>query len=296
LVFLFICFIGKARAADSEGFIFEWSYAPNRVYTNTVLVDSTSYLTMKGKSKAAKEKLKTSQFPVEVKSSQRTGSVFTTDKTDQYGNIPFICKILEHSNTNIANGKVVPSILPDILEELVYTGIIDGKTKKVNVISIKGKNFPPEAESIIKDMVGEVQDQIQMPDYPLRPGDTFTKRLKLNIPVPGLQPVDMFIVMKFTLEKIEFPLAFFDIKNDLELAMQESEINVTAKGGGSGSMRFDIENQLPIDYIISLKMKVTLDTPEVKMVVKSKSNNKMEFEEMDVAQQANPSDSRSTGQ
>lgn len=289
-IFLFLCFITEARAEDSEGFIFEWSYAPSRVYTNTVLVDSTSYLTMKGKSKTAKEKLKTSQFPLEIKNSQRTGSVITTDKTDQYGNIPFMCKIVEHSNTNIANCKIIPSTRPDILEEVVYTGMIDGKTKTLNIISVKGKNLPPEAENIIKEMMEEVQKQLQMPAYPLKTGDSFTNRLKLHIPVPGLQPVEMFIVLKYTLKKIESPLAFFNIKIDLELAMKESEENATAKGGGSGSMRFDIKNRLPIDCIMLLKMKVTLDTPEVKMVVKSKSNTKMEFKEMDVAQQVNPLD------
>jgi hypothetical protein len=108
-------------------------------------------------------------------------------------------------------------------------------------------------------------------------GDSFTQRLKLQVPVPGLQPVDMFAVVKYTLRRIEAPIAFFDIATDIELATKNTEMHIAVEGGGSGSMRFNLENKLPTDYVTSGNMRLTIDAPEVRVTVKGSSNTTMEY-------------------
>jgi hypothetical protein len=77
--------------------------------------------------------------------------------------------------------------------------------------------------------------------------------------------------------QIEAPIAFFDITTDIELATKNSEMHIAVEGGGSGSMRFNLENKLPIDYVTSENMRLTMDAPEVRVTVKSNSNTRMEY-------------------
>ncbi|MBP1750758.1 MAG: hypothetical protein H6Q52_3297 [Deltaproteobacteria bacterium] len=267
----------QACADDSQGCLFQWSYAPSRTYATNVFIQSSNHLMLEGKSEAAKEKLKQTAFPIQIESSQTTRIIITTDEADQQGNIPFVSKVIENTTSNTVGGKKLAPTQQAALEDAVFTGLIDQKTKRMNILSVKGKDLTPQAESMIRKALDDALNQLQFPSSPVKIGHTFAQRLKLQVPVPGLQPVDMFAVVKYTLRKIEVPVAFFDIMTDLELATKNSEMHIAVEGGGSGSMRFDMENRLPMDYVTSENMRLTIDAPEVRVTVKSNSNTRMEY-------------------
>jgi hypothetical protein len=262
---------------DSQGCLFQWSYAPSRTYATNIFIQSSNYLIPEGKSEAAKERLKQTQFPIQIESSRTTRIIITTDKADQQGNIPFVSKVIEDTTSNTVGGKKLPSTQPAAIEDAVFTGLIDQKTKRMDILSVKGKNLAPQAESSITKVLDDAQKQPQFPDYPMKIGDTFTQRLKLQIPVPGLQPVDMFNIVKYTLRKVESSFALFDVKTDFELATKNSQMQMSVEGGELGSMRFDMQNKLPLDYITSGDMRLTIDTPDVRVTIKSNTNTKMEY-------------------
>ncbi len=277
LALLLVSLSVQACADDSQGYLFQWSYAPSRTYATNVFIQSSNYLMLEGKSKAAKERLKQTEFPIQIESTQTTRIIITTDKADQKGNIPFVSKVIENTTSSTVGSKKLPSTQPAALQDAVFTGLIDQKTKRMNILSVKGKDLSPQAEDTITKALNEAQNQLQFPARPMKIGDSFTQRLKLQVPVPGLQPVDIFAVLKYTLRRIEAPIAFFDITTDIELATKNSEMHIAVEGGGSGSMRFDMENKLPMDYVTSENMKLTMDAPEVRVTIKSNSTTRMEY-------------------
>jgi hypothetical protein len=188
-----------------------------------------------------------------------------------------VSKIIESTTSNTVGGKKLPSSQPGALENDVFTGLIDQKTKRMNVLTVTGKNWTPQAERTITKAFDDVQNQLQFPATLMKVGDSFTQRLKLQVPVPGLQPGGMFGVLKYTMRRIEAPIAFFDITADIESATKSSEMHIAVEGGGLGSMRFNLENKLPMDYATSKIIRLSMDTPEVRVTVKTNSNTRMEY-------------------
>jgi len=265
----------RVFADDSEGFLFQGSYAPSKTYVTTVSTKSSNSFKLEGKSEDMKDKLKQTQFPIQIEGNQTTRMMLTTDKVDEQGNIPFVIKVVENTSSYTMGGKKVPS--GPRLEDAALTGLIDGKTKRINILSIKGKDLPPQVEGILTKIFEDAQNQLEFPAYPMKPGDSFTQRLKLQIPVPGLQPLDFFTIVKYTLKEIEASFAVFDIKIDLELATKNSELQMSVEGGGLGTMRFDMKNGLPLYYVSSMDLRFTIDAPDMRFTMKSTFDTKREY-------------------
>jgi hypothetical protein len=158
------------------------------------------------------------------------------------------------------NGKQFP-IPPKVTEtDIKVSGSIspDGKMK---IDSSMGKKVNDSTEKKMQKMMDMVQKQIQFPDKPLKPGDTFTQGAPVNIPIGKGNNIQINAGVTYKLVSISDGKAYFDMTPNfsMDFAMQKVAVNVS--GTGTGKMVYSIKDNFPLskDGTINMKIKVTSD-------------------------------------
>jgi hypothetical protein len=274
LLFCYIC--PQVFADDTKGIIFQWSYAPNRTYKSTMITDATNLFIIEGKSENVKEKLQSVPRPIEIKNSVMTKMETVSGQIDKEGNIPFTTRIVEIKSSNEMNGKITKKSNRDAPNNY-FSGVVDKKTKRINILSFNGNKLPADTDELKIKMLNDAIYYMQFPDYPLKTGGTFTNRIKQQIPTRTLGTIDLILIADYKLVKLDQDFALFNITLNLEIDSSTIPKQLSIKGGGSGTMRFDMKERIPCDYWSNLNMLFSEDGPEVKFTMKSESVTKTEL-------------------
>jgi len=133
------------------------------------------------------------------------------------------------------------------------------------------------AQKKMEQMMNMIQKQIQFPDKPLKPGDTFTQGGPVNVPVSkNGADVKINFGTTYKLIKIEGDKAYFDLTPTFSMNMQMKNISIDMSGTGTGKMVYSIKDNFPLSKEGNINMKIKVTSPKVNVdgtaVVTSKSD------------------------
>jgi hypothetical protein len=172
--------------------------------------------------------------------------------------------------TQIVNGK-------ETKEEKSMSGlIIEGfytQENKLRIDTMISDRMDENTKRIIKSTLENVQQQIKFPEKPMQVGDSFDQKLPMQIPVAGLNQVNVVITTNYQLKDISNGKAKFDLVQTVTLDIENEQTNVSATGEGTGISEFDIVNNTTTRYEsdLTMTMKMTADDLVISAKINSKS-------------------------
>jgi hypothetical protein len=162
-----------------------------------------------------------------------------------------------------ANGKQIP-IPPKATEkDIKLVGHIS-QDWRITLDSANGKAVADTARQKVQQMMNMLQKQIQFPDKPLKPGDSFTQRAPMNIPVgkdSTSAKIDASVTYK--LIKIADGKAYFDMIPNFSLNVLAGKASVNMSGTGTGTMVYSIKDDFPLSKEGNINLNIKVVTPKV---------------------------------
>ncbi|PWL28664.1 MAG: hypothetical protein DCO95_15040 [Roseivirga sp. XM-24bin3] len=216
------------------------------------------------------------QNPILIEGSNSVASTIKTLKPSPDGTFKATLTYQQVKGTQTQNGQTTQKDSP--LDRMRIEGKYDSNNK-FKVDTIIGENVNPALRSTLTSTLENIQEQIKFPDYPLKPGDTFSQTLPMTIPVAGVQNVQVVVKTDYLLKGVENDLATFDITQTVELDMDIEGSTISASGNGTGIAEYRISKEYITKYESDLKMELTMLVNQVKITsqVVSKSDLKVEI-------------------
>jgi hypothetical protein len=253
-----LCF-SLTQLKAQNGVVFKIKYLPNHNYQTSVNMNMKLNVNLNGDT-ALISKLKSQGITQPVNANLAIG-INGNLKTGALGADNTFPLNMDYKVANItvnANGKDVP-IPPKATEkDIKIMGHItqDGKIK---IDSAEGKKINDTTEKKMQQMMDMVQKQIQFPDRPLKPGDTFTQGAPTNIPISGDNNIQLNGGVTYKLVSISDGKAYFDMVPNLSLSFKIKTMAINITGTGTGKMVYSIKDNFPLskDGSFNVKIKVT---------------------------------------
>jgi len=244
-----------------NGVVFKIKYLPGRNYATMVNVGMKINATLSGDQQLI-DKLSAqgitqpmnASLSLSINGNTKTG-VLNSDKTFPL-NMDY--KIADISVE--ANGKQFP-IPPKATDKDIKASGHITQDWQLQIDSADGKKVNDTTSKKMQQMLDMFQKQIQFPDKPLKPGDTFTQGAPMNIPVKGTDNIVVNASTTYKLVSIADGKAYFDIVPNFSMDFKIKTIAVNVIGTGTGKMVYSIKDSFPIskEGTVNLKIKVTSD-------------------------------------
>ncbi|MBV8388162.1 MAG: hypothetical protein JO080_00015 [Mucilaginibacter sp.] len=264
-IFLLALFcLGFTQLWAQQGVVFKIKYLPNRSYQSNISVDGKLNVTVSGDQEII-DKLRDQGItqPVNANLSIALGGFMKTGVLGADNAMP-VNMDYKISNISVsANGKQVP-IPPKATEkDIKLVGKIS-QDWKIKIDSADGKAVSDSAQQKMQQMMDMLQKQIQFPDKPLKPGDSFTQSAPINIPVGkdgSSAKIDAGITYK--LVRIADGKAYFDMIPNFSLNLQIKNVSVDMNGTGTGKMVYSIKDSFPLSKEGNIMMKIKVTSPKI---------------------------------
>jgi len=241
-----------------DGVVFKIKYLPNHNYQSTIDMGLKLNLTITGDPQIL-EKLSSQGITQPVKADIKLGMGGTLKTgamlSDNTFPLTIDYKISELSVS--ANGKQIP-IPPKITETEIKGSGHASKGWQIQLDSVMGKKIADTAQQKMKQMMDLVQKQIQFPDKPLKPGDSFTQGGPMNIPISEGNNIKMSAGVTYKLISISDGKAFFDMTPNFSMDFTMKGVAINFNGTGTGKMVYSIKDNFPLskDGTINMVLKV----------------------------------------
>lgn len=269
LIFLFSSFTAIAQ----EELVFKSVYKPNKVYTTSLLSLTKTSLDFSG-SEEMLEKMKSNgmQNPFLFTGSNEFVSTTTTGSLTKEGTIPARIQYDKMKIVQNMGGE-------EKIEENSMTGmIIEGKYNSQNKLSIDtmiSEKVSEEIKTSLKSTLENVQENIKFPQEPMHIGDTFLQKVPMQIPLAGLNPMNMEVTSVYKLIDIKNGKAQFYIVQDVSFDMNNNKADISATGKGSGTLEFDIDNFFINKFETELNMDMKIVSEQITINSKITSLSKL---------------------
>ncbi|MFB9841152.1 hypothetical protein [Mucilaginibacter ginsenosidivorans] len=269
--------VGQLKA--QKAIVFKVKYLPNHEYKMAVSMGMKIDATLKG-DQSLIDKLNAEGItqPVSVNfqfgmhADTKTGAVSSDNM------IPLNMEVRVDSLSVIANGKQAP-IPPNISEKsakIVGRAGLDGLSMMID--SVAGKKTNDSTQKNMKQMMSLFQKQIKFPEKGLKPGESFTQTMPLNIPIgkDSTNKIHMDYSITYKLISVAGGKAYFDVVPNFSMNFAIKTMNISMSGTGLGKMIYSIKDNFPLSNNgnFNLDIKVTSDKLNVdgKAVVTTNSN------------------------
>lgn len=269
LVCLLLCSV--TAWAQKKEVKFQVRFTPNTAYTTTVSTYSKSVLNFEGSPEQMAEIEKEITLPFVIENRNEMVATTSTGALQEDKSIPATIVYGKAISTSKNNGK--ETVVENPVSGLVAKGRYSEESKFVIDTLISDK-LTAELENTIRYMLENVQNQIVFPADPMKVGDTFEQRVPMSMPVTGSDPIHMVIITNYKLKNIKGNIAHFDINQTVTLDMVAQGTNIAASGTGTGSSEFDIKNSFITKYESDLKMSLTADVNDVKIITSVNTQSK----------------------
>lgn len=189
-------------------------------------------------------------------------SVFKTGKTAKDGYFPVTIKFLKSTNSD--NKTIIPD------GTLIYGKASDSTMPTLD--SIVSKDLDAAFKSTLLQTMQSMFAQIALPEKKLKIGESFTQENPLSIPIAGTS-IDMKITTTYKLISMTNQIANFDIVQlyTMNLLISEGQYKVTAEGGGTGKLIYDIPNHFSTSFKLDIGLNFDLKQDKFSLKVKSNS-------------------------
>lgn len=265
IVLLTFGWLNLLQAQQTE-VLLKGEYLPSKTYES--LSKTTTITTMKMTSddpkfkEFIKEKYKGK--PIVSNSESINESVIKTAAMEN-GKLFYVTEFTKSATTQDLEGETKTT--PSEIEGARVYGHYDDK--KQNVIdSIVKKDMKAETRKMIGDMQKQVHDNIKYPEKPMKIGESFKNDVPFDIPMGEAGTMKMATTVIYTLKKIKDDKAFFDIKTTVTMLSELKDIKMTASGGGTGKMEYDIPNKICALYDSDTTMNMDMDMKVMKTKAK----------------------------
>lgn len=245
-----------------QGVVFKIKYQPNKNYQLDAKIGVKANVTLTGDQDLI-DKLKSQGItqPVMADANIGYGGTMKTGTLAADNSFPIAINMKLNDVSLQANGNQVP-IPPKATEKSFKAYGHVSSDNHFRVDSADGKRVNDSTEKKMQKMLDFVQNQIKFPEKPMKPGDSFTQSVPINVPVGGKEnnlKIDASVTYK--LIKIEDGKAYFDLTNNVNVNFQMKQINAAITGTGAGKMVYSIKDNYPVskDATINLKIKLTSD-------------------------------------
>ncbi|HEY9001755.1 MAG TPA: hypothetical protein VIM89_10410 [Mucilaginibacter sp.] len=264
-IFLLACMcLGFTQLWAQQGVVFKLKYLPNHNYQTNVSMEMKATATVTGDSLII-NKLKEQGItqPVNANVSIALVGVMKTGALGADQSVPIN---MDYKITNLsvsANGNQVP-IPPKATEKDIKMSGHVTQDWKIKIDSADGKAVADSAQQKMEQMMNMMQKQIQFPDKPLKPGDSFTQGGPMNIPVGkegNSVKVDMGITYKLT--RIADGKAYFDMIPNFNMNLQIGKVSAVMSGTGTGNMVYSIKDSFPISKVGTVNIKLKVTSPKI---------------------------------
>ena len=229
-----------------DGVVFKVKYLPNHNYQASFTMGMKLNLTITGDPQIL-EKLSSQGITQPVKADLELG-MGGSMKSGAVGADNTFPLNIDYKINNIsvsANGKQFP-IPPKITETDIKVTAHVNQDGKFKIDSAMGKKVTDTVEKHMQQMMDLVQKQIQFPDKPLKPGDSFTQGMPLNIPISAGNNIQMNAGMTYKLVSISDGKAYFDMVPNFSMDFKMKGVAVSFSGTGTGKMVYSIKDNFPI--------------------------------------------------
>jgi hypothetical protein len=240
--------------------VFKIKYQPNHNYQSTISADVKLNVTVTGDQQII-DKLNEQGITQPINADLSFGLAGFM-KTGALGADNFMPVNMDYKLSNIsvtANGKQMP-IPPKVTEkDLKMSGHIS-QDWKIKIDSADGKAVMDTTEKKMQQMMNLIQKQIQFPDKPLKPGDTFTQGSPTTIPLnKNGNNVQIDAGITYKLVSISDGKAYFEMIPNLKMNFQIKNVTVDLSGTGTGKMVYSIKDNFPLskEGNLNIKLKVT---------------------------------------
>lgn len=264
IVLAILIFFPALNYAQSDKVLdFKIGYAPKMSYHQIVEQSSETELHYLASPEILENlKNKGVQNPTLGKTLTIMESVFTTGTTAKDGFFPVTIKFLK--STNSENKTVIPD------GTLIYGKASAATMPQLD--SIVSKDLDAAFKNTLLQTMQNMFSQIALPEKKLKIGESFVQETPLSIPIAGAS-VDMNISTTYKLINMTNQTANFDIvqKYTMNLLITEGQYNVTADGGGTGKLIYDIPNHFATSFKLDIGLNFDLKQDLFSLKVKSNS-------------------------
>ncbi|MBS1524295.1 MAG: hypothetical protein JST19_01520 [Bacteroidetes bacterium] len=250
-----------------NGVIFKVKYLPNKTYQSSVKLNMKLHAMISGDQQVL-DKLKSQGItqPVNVSIDMGFSGVMKTGSPNADNSYPLHLDFKIDNLSVMLGDKQVP-VPPKVSEtDFKAVGSIDANGK-IQIDSAAGKKANDTTQKKMQQMMDMVQKKISFPDRALKPGDSFTQTMPLNIPIDkgGVNNMQMNFSITYTLTSISGDNANFDMTPNFNLTLAVKGANITITGAGAGKMVYSIGNNFPVskDGNFNMKLKVNSDKVNV---------------------------------
>jgi len=262
-LFAFMC-LSVAQLWAQQGVLFKIKYLPNHNYQSNISLDMKINATVTGDQQIL-DKLKEQGItqPVNANLSIALGGMMKTGALAADNSMPMN---MDYKLSNIsvaANGKQFP-IPPKATEKDIRASGHISQDWKIKLDSADGKAVADTAQQKMQQMMNMLQKQIQFPDKPLKPGDSFTQGSPMNLPVGkdgSSAKIDAGVTYK--LVRIADGKAYFDMIPTFSLNIQFGKVSVDMSGTGTGKMVYSIKDNFPLSKEGNISMKIKVSSAKI---------------------------------
>ncbi len=258
-LYILLC-ISFVQLKAQNGVVFKVKYLPNRNYQVSINVGMKINATLSGDtaliSKLNSQGIKqpvNADLSMDMSGNMKSGAL----GADNTFPLNMDYKINKLSVT--ANGKQAP-IPPKVTENNIKVTAHVNKDGQLTLDSAGGKKVNDTTEKKMRQMMDLVQKQIKFPDKPLKPGDSFTQGMPMNIPVSG-NNIQLNGGVTYKLIRISDGKAYFDMIPAFNMDFKIKNTSISVTGTGTGKMVYSIKDNFPLskEGSFDMKIKVTSD-------------------------------------
>lgn len=263
LVYLALLLIAF-KADAQKGVVFKIKYLPNRTYNGVTSMTLNCRVNLSGNdtviSKLQQQGITvpvTADLSVKIKGNIKTGSMEGNGTFPMTANINF-----DDMDVNV-NGKHIPVPMDKIkTTSTVYGHVnIDGKLR---ADSVGGQKLADTTAEKISQTMEMIQKSIKFPDHPMKPGETFTQDMPMNLPIAGNKMnLDSKVIYK--LARIEGGNAYFDVQQSMDFSLPVEGKTLNLSGGGTGKMVYSIKDHFATNYETNMDLKFTGEIKTLKI-------------------------------
>lgn len=161
------------------------------------------------------------------------------------------------------NGKDVPVPMGNKHNAKIYAHV--GSDGQIKIDSADGKKVNDTTERKMQQMLNMMQSSVKFPAKPMKPGESFTQHMPINIPVKDKGNVKADASATYKLISISGDLANFTFTSTLTMNFKGEKVAMDISGNGDGTMVYSIKNNFPVskDGTFNIKLKLTADKVNV---------------------------------
>ena len=213
------------------------------------------------------------EFPFKINNYQRQVLISKTGAPNRKGRFSYVKEYIENAEySEDADGNRIQLPTDEKFVGLKIYGEINAKGE-LKKVKLKGGSLSKDEKKGLKAFLKSNSLTEEAPKHSLKIGDKFKTSTPMQIPVAGLEPVNILTTTTYKLKSILNGKAYFTMRTDAQLSGDNPGFQIRLGGGGNGEMIYDIENINREKHELNMEFEMIVIGPDVDFFSKMKINS-----------------------